>query len=136
MCTSTRAHDHAVYFHLIVQLPNMAPPTPNPPPSPPTSPPHPPPAPTNPRRDVAHIGAWTHNSQRLSTHSNEVGDMVLHKHPDISSVEGRHIAEILEEYESMGRSIAEEYLTEKTITETGDVSSSVCVEHGGSGKGV
>jgi hypothetical protein len=62
--------------------------------------------------------------------------MVLHKHPDISSVEGRHIAEILEEYESMGRSIAEEYLTEKTITETGDVSSSVCVEHGGSGKGV
>jgi hypothetical protein len=72
----------------------MAPPTHNTPPSLSRSLPH------RSSQDVAHAGAWA--QQTTTTNMNDAGGFVLAEHPDVGTVRGRNIGEILQEYNPQG----------------------------------
>jgi hypothetical protein len=81
-------------------------------------------------QDVAHAGAWT--QQHTPTDSTTPKEFVLKEHPDVGTVGGRNIGEILQEYKPRGKDTApgNEISGEGIAKQEGDGSSSMCVEDG------
>jgi hypothetical protein len=91
----------------------------------------PPPSPSlSSSQDVAHAGAWTQETS--TTHSITPNKFVLEEHPDVGTVGGRNIGEILQEYKPRGKDTApgNGISGEGIAKQEGDGSSSMCVEDG------